>query len=173
MFTKTDIEKYFVAEKKESLLFLVLGLAGIAAAIIFLFFLHMSFYRGAAIPFILIGLLLATVGYTVYKRSDGDRVRNVYAYDMNPQELKEKEIPRMKTVMRNFVIYRYVELFLFLLGAGLYIYFIRDFRQDFWRGLGLALALMSLLTLLADYFAEKRGRQYLRGLESFTRQSSS
>lgn len=173
MFTKTDIEKYFVAEKKESLLFLVLGLAGIAAAIIFLFILHMSFYRGAAIPFILIGLLLATVGYTVYKRSDGDRVRNVYAYDMNPQELKEKEIPRMKTVMRNFVIYRYVELFLFLLGAGLYIYFIRDFRQDFWRGLGLALALMSLLTLLADYFAEKRGRQYLRGLESFTRQSSS
>ncbi len=173
MFTKTDIEKYFVAEKKESLLFLVLGLAGIAAAIIFLFILHMSFYRGAAIPFILIGLLLATVGYTVYKRSDGDRVRNVYAYDMNPQELKEKEIPRMKTVMRNFVIYRYVELFLFLLGAGLYIYFIRDFRQDFWRGLGLALALMSLLTLLADYFAEKRGRLYLRGLESFTRQSSS
>lgn len=173
MFTKTDIEKYFVAEKKESLLFLVLGLAGIAAAIIFLFILHMSFYRGAAIPFILIGLLLATVGYTVYKRSDGDRVRNVYAYDMNPQELKEKEIPRMKTVMRNFVIYRYVELFLFLLGAGLYIYFIRDLRQDFWRGLGLALALMSLLTLLADYFAEKRGRLYLRGLESFTRQSSS
>lgn len=173
MFTKTDIEKYFVAEKKESLLFLVLGLAGIAAAIIFLFILHMSFYRGAAIPFILIGLLLATVGYTVYKRSDGDRVRNVYAYDMNPQELKEKEIPRMKTVMRNFVIYRYVELFLFLLGAGLYIYFIRDLRQDFWRGLGLALALMSLLTLLVDYFAEKRGRLYLRGLESFTRQSSS
>ncbi len=86
---------------------------------------------------------------------------------MNPSELKEKELPRMKTVMKNFIIYRYVEIFLLLVGAGLYIYFIKDFKNDFWRGFGLALAVMALLALAADFFAEKRGKVYTKGIESF------
>jgi hypothetical protein len=167
MFTKADIEKYFTGEKQESLLFLFIGIAGIIAAIVFFFFLKTSFYKGAAIPLILIGLLLSVIGYTIYKRSDSDRQRNVYAYDMNPSELKEKELPRMKIVMKNFVIYRYVEIFLLLVGAGLYIYFIKDFTNDFWRGFGLALAVMALLALAADFFAEKRGKIYTKGIESF------
>jgi drug/metabolite transporter (DMT)-like permease len=167
MFTKADIEKYFIGEKQESLLFLFIGIAGIIASIVFFFFLKTSFYKGAVIPLILIGLLLAVIGYSVYKRSDSDRQRNVYAYDMNPSELKEKELPRMKTVMKNFIIYRYVEIFLFLVGAGLYIYFIKDFTNDFWRGFGLALAVMAFLALAADFFAEKRGKVYTKGIESF------
>ena len=121
MFTKSDIEAYFTGEKQESLLFLFIGIAGISTAIIFFFLLKTSFYLGAAIPLLVIGLLLGIVGYTIYKRSDDDRKRNVYAYDMNPSALKEKELPRMKKVMKNFVIYRWVEIFLFLLGTGLYI----------------------------------------------------
>jgi hypothetical protein len=167
MFTKADIEKYFTGEKQESLLFVFIGIAGIVTAIIFFFFLKTNFYKGAAIPLLLIGLLLGFVGYSVYKRSDSDRVRNVYAYDMNPAELKEKELPRMKTVMKNFVIYRYTEIFLLLLGAALYIYFIKDFKNDFWRGFGLALAIMALLALAADFFAEKRGKTYTKGIKSF------
>jgi hypothetical protein len=167
MFNKIDIERYFNAEKQESLLFLVIGLAGVITAIVFFFFLKTNFYKGAAIPLLLIGLLLGIVGFTVYKRSDDDRKRNVYTYDMNPSELKGKELPRMKTVMRNFVIYRYTEIFLLLVGVALYIYFIRDFKNDFWRGFGLALAIMSLLALMADFFAEKRGKVYTKGIESF------
>lgn len=116
----------------------------------------------------LVGLLLAMVGYIVYKRSDADRQRNVYAYDMNPTELKDKELPRMKAVMKNFIIYRYTEIFLFLVGTALYIYFIRDFTKDFWRGFGLALAIMAILALTADFFAEKRGKVYMKGLEIYT-----
>jgi uncharacterized membrane protein HdeD (DUF308 family) len=167
MFTKTDIEKYFVAEKQESLLFLLIGIAGIITAIVFFFFLKISFYKGAAIPLLLVGLLLSIVGYAVYKRSDEDRKRNVYAYDMNPSQLKEKELPRMKTVMKNFVIYRYTEIILTLTGIALLIYFRSDTEKQFWKGFGLALAIMALLTLFADYFAEKRGKIYTKGIESF------
>ena len=168
MFTKADIEKYFNAEKQESLLFMLIGVAGIIAAFVFFFFLKTNFHKGAAIPFMLVGLLLAMVGYIVYKRSDDDRIRNVYAYDMNPSQLKEKELPRMQTVMKNFVIVRWVEIFLFLVGAAFYVYFIRDFNNDFWRGLGLALAVMALIALTADYFAERRGKIYKKGIQSFT-----
>jgi uncharacterized membrane protein HdeD (DUF308 family) len=167
MFTKADIEKYFNAEKQESLIAVLIGVAVIIAAIVFFFFLKTNFYKGAAIPLLLIGLLIGVVGFIVYKRSDSDRQRNVYAYDMNPGELKENELPRMKTVMKNFVMYRNIEIFLFLAGAALYIYFIRDFTKDFWRGFGLALAVMSILALTADFFAEKRGKIYMKGIENY------
>lgn len=167
MFTKADIEKYFTAEKQVGLLFVFIGLVSIITAIIFFVFLKTNFHTGAAIPLLLIGLLLTVIGYTVYKRSDGDRMRNVYAYDMNPSELKEKELPRMKKVLQNFVIYRYAEIALLLAGLALYIYFIRDFKNDFWRGVGLALAMMALLALVADIIAEKRGKTYTKGIESF------
>jgi Na+/melibiose symporter-like transporter len=167
MFTKADIEKYFQAEKQESLLFVLIGVAAMIAAIVFFFFLKTNFHKGAAIPLLLTGILLGVVGFTVFKRSDADRMRNVYAYDMNPSELKEKELPRMKTVLQNFVIYRYTEIALLLVGLALYIYFIRDIKNDFWRGFGLALAIMALLALIADFFAEKRGKTYTKGIESF------
>ena len=39
MFTTADKEKYFNAEKQESLLFVIIGIAAIITAIIFLFFI--------------------------------------------------------------------------------------------------------------------------------------
>ncbi len=171
MFAKTDIERYFYEEKSESRVFLLLGVLAILIAVLFILYGTSRVFTGAAIPLVVIGLLLSIVGFTVYRRSDSDRIRNVYAYDMNPSELKDKEIPRMKTVMRNFVIYRYTEIILALLGIGLYIYFIRDFNNDFWRGFGLALAIMALIALTADYFAEQRGKKYLKGLVEFCKKN--
>ena len=166
MFTKTDIEKYFNAEKSESLLFLLIGIAGIITAISFYFFVKGNVYKGAAIPLLLVGLLLGIVGYTVYKRCDADRIRVVYAYDLNPSELKQKEIPRMETVMKNFVLYRYVEIVLAIAGIGLFFYCKNNIDQQFWKGFGAALAVMALIALTADYFAEQRGAVYLKGLQS-------
>jgi hypothetical protein len=178
MFTKTDIEKYFVAEKKESLLFILMGVTAITIGIVFFFFLKTDFYKGAAIPPALIGLLLATVGYTVYKRSDEDRKRNVYAYDMNPAELRNKELPRMKKVMKNFITYRWVEIFLAIAGLALFFRFYticegNTCRFSFFRkGMGLTLSIMAVIALAADYFAEKRGKVYAKGLESFAKMTS-
>jgi len=167
MFSKTDIEKYFNAEKAESSLFVVIGIIGIVLAIVLFFFLKTSLYKGLAVPLAIMSLLLGVVGFAVYRNSDQQRMDNVYAFDMNPGQLKEKELPRMRKVMKKFVLYRWVEIFLFMTGVALYIYFIRDFRHDFWRGFGFSLAVMALLALSADYFAEKRGHIYTKGLDSF------
>ncbi len=167
MFTKADIEKYFNAEKAESLLFVGIGVAGIILAVVFWFVLKSPFYKGAAVPLVLVGLLLGVVCYTVYGRSDSDRIRNVYAYDMNPGELKEKEIPRMELVMKNFIMYRYTEMILAIVGIGLFLYFRSNMDKQFWAGLGIGLFVMAVLALGADYFAEKRGHVYLKGIKSF------
>jgi Mg2+/citrate symporter len=173
MFSKADIEKYFVAEKQESILFIVIGIIAIAAAVAFYFFIKSSFFKGAAIPLVLIGLIQVIVGYTVYSRSDEDRIRNVYAYDMNPGSLKQDEIPRMEKVNRNFVIYRWVEIA--LLAAGVILILVHGRNPggtSFWYGFGIALALQSFLMLGADYFAEKRALQYHKGLMEFTRSAT-
>ena len=164
MFNRADIEKYFNAEKSESLLFLLIGVAAIIAAICFYLFSKTNFFKGAAFPLLLIGLLLGMVGFTVYKKSDGDRIRNVYAYDLNPSELKDKEIPRMQKIMKNFTVYRYTEIILALIGAVLFFYFGTNNNRQFWKGVGLGLVVMALIALPADYFAEKRGAGYLQGL---------
>jgi MFS family permease len=165
MLSKTAIEKYFNAEKAESLLFMAIGLTGIILAVVFFFILKTELHKGMALPLTAVGLILAITGLTVYRRSDRQRIGMVNALESNPQQLKQEELPRMKRVMRSFVFFRWIEIILFLTGAGIYLYFIRDFRHDFWRGFGFALTIMALLALAADYFAEKRGKIYTRMLE--------
>ncbi len=167
MLTKEAIEKYFLAEKAESWVFMAIGIAGLLLSVIAFFFLKTSFYKGAAVPLLLIGLLLGIIGFTIYKRSDEDRIRNVYALSMNPGELKEKELPRMEVVMKNFIVYRYVEIAMAILGIALFFYFNNNQVQSFWKGVGIALAIMALVALTADYFAEKRGQVYIDQLKDF------
>ena len=88
MLTKADIEQYFIAEKNAAMLFLILGAAAVLIAVGFFIFLKSPVYKGAAWPLIILGALQMGVGYTIYARSDNQRIDIVYAYDMNPGKLK-------------------------------------------------------------------------------------
>jgi drug/metabolite transporter (DMT)-like permease len=167
MFTKSDIEKYFVAEKQESLLFLFIGLIAIITAIAFFFFLKTNFCKGAAVPLVVIGIIQFSVGFTIYKRSDADRIRNVYSFDMDPGELEQRELPRMEKVIKNFVIYRWCEVGLILIGILLILMFRLNTGKSFFFGMGIALVLQAFLMLGADYFAERRAHEYTSRLRSF------
>jgi len=169
MLTKTDIEKYFNAEKNESMLFIILGAAAIILALVFIFYLKNNWCKGAAIPLLVVGLMHLVVGTIVFNRSDKDRVRIVYAYDMNPRDLQIKEIPRMDKVNKNFVVYRYIEIVLLLAGLGLFFYFNPQPDKKFWVGIGLALAIEAVVSLSADFFAEKRAIVYTTQLKNFVK----
>ena len=168
MFSKTDIEKYFTAEKSESLLFVIIGIAAIVLAVIFFFFLKTNFYKGMALPLLLIALIQITVGYSVYKRSDDDRKRNTYSYDLNPSDLKNKEIPRMEKVNKNFVLYRWIEIALIVAGLVLIFLYRSNPESSFLYGIGIGLAIQAVIMLGADYFAEARAKIYTDGLKEFT-----
>lgn len=169
MFNKQDIEKYFLAEKQLGILFIVIGSVAIILAVIFFLLLKTSFYKGAALPLLVIGLIQLGASITIYRKSDADRIRNVYAYDMNPAQLKNEELPRMYKVVKNFALIKWVETVLIITGLVL-IYFNRNNPEKaFWYGLGITLTMQVIIMLFADYAAERRAKQYIKGMESFIR----
>jgi len=164
------IYKYFTAEKQESLLFVIIGIVAIILAIVFFYFIktNTSFFKGAVIPLLVLGIIQIVAGYTVYARSDKQSADIAYNIGLEPLAYaKTKEIPRMETVMKNFIIYRWAEIAMAISGLVLFFYFKNNIDKQFWKGIGLTLTIMALLALTADYFAEKRGHVYLKGIEEF------
>ncbi len=167
MFTKAQAEAYFIAEKQESLLFLGIGIAAIAAALVLLFVMKTPFHKGMAIPLIAVGLIQVVVGYTVYARSDEQRKDIVYRMDLNPSSIASAEIPRMEKVMKNFVVYRWIEIALIAAGVTLVLLYRSNAEKSFAMGIGITLTVQAALMLGADYFAEQRGGKYLIGLKEW------
>lgn len=70
-----QVVKYFNGEKAESYIFIFIGVIAFAMALYFIFALKTSFWKGVAIPFILVALLEFMVGYTIVTRSSKDIIR--------------------------------------------------------------------------------------------------
>jgi hypothetical protein len=169
MFSKTDIEKYFDAEKKESIIFMVVGIAAIILGLIFFFLIKSPGYRGASVPLVIIGFIEMATGYSVYNTSDKLKNQNITDLDKEPANLKQDELSRMRGVMMRFVAYRWIEIFCLVLGMAVFYYFFNLQVYNFWKGFGLSLAIHSVIALVLDFFAETRGRVYLKGLREFSK----
>ena len=171
MFEQRDfsfIYKYFIAEKQESLLFLIVGIVAIILAVLFWFFIksNPSFFKGAAIPLLAIGLIQLVVGYSVFMRTDKQKASIAYNIGMEPVAyVKQTELRRMKKVMHYFVIYRWVEVAFVITGLVLIFLFKSNPDKSFWYGLGVALAIQAAIMLGTDYFAEQRGKVYTEELQ--------
>lgn len=156
------VVKYFNGEKAESYVFILLGVIAFAMALYFIFALKSSFWKGVAIPFLVVALLECIVGYTIVTRSPKDLERVKTCIQKEPKGLKTLEIPRMEKVMRNFMIFRYVEIALIILGITL----MYSYKNDtFLKGIGLGLFIQGSIVLSLDFFAERRGYIYLEYLK--------
>jgi hypothetical protein len=71
----------------------------------------------------------------------------------------------MEKVMSNFVIFRYAEIALIILGMALMYSSMND---TFWRGIGLGLFIQASIVLCLDFFAERRGYHYIEYLKEFS-----
>jgi hypothetical protein len=157
-----SVVKYFNGEKAESYIFILVGLIAFAMALFFIFALKTSFWKGVAIPFIIVALLEFMVGYAIVTRSSKDILRVQTYITKEPRKIRSDEIPRMEKVLNNFVIYRYVEIALILLGIVLMYSSMND---TFWRGIGLGLFIQAGIVLSLDFFAERRGHIYILYLQ--------
>jgi hypothetical protein len=157
--------KYFNGERAESYLFLFIGIIGLVISSYLFFLKASSYWKGFAIPFILVSVLEIIVGISLIYRSPKDIIRVENCIKNEQVKIKANEIPRMEKVMKNFVVYRYMEIALIFIGAVLYFAFA---YSDFMRGLGLGLLIQASIVLTLDYFAERRGFIYLEYLNSIS-----
>lgn len=157
-----QISKYFNAEKYESVLFVLVGLFALLFAAYFLVKVKLPFYSGMAYPLIAVALIQIVVGTSVYFRSPKDIIRVTHILEHEKSRIYAEEIPRMEVVMKNFVIYRWIEIVLLLVGIVMFFYFEPN---TLWKGVGLGLAIQASFMLLLDFFAESRGKTYLEFLE--------
>ncbi len=161
-----NIQIYFNAERAESLVFITIGIIAFVAGIYFFFFLKKPFYTGMAWPLIIVAVIQLFVGGAVFIRSPKDIARVEIMFSTNHQALTTEEIPRMETVMKNFVVYRWVEIALAAVGV---ILILTQIFGSMGRGIGTGLLIQSLLMLVADYFAMKRGQVYLDWLQELVK----
>jgi len=157
------LEKYFNDEKYESVLFVLVGVVAIFMATYFFVKLKQPFYSGMAYPLITVALLQIVVGSTVYFRSPKDILRVNEIVQTDKSKIQTEEIPRMTTVMKNFAIYKWVEIALILVGIIMFFFFQ---PMTIWKGIGLGLFIQASFMLLLDLFAESRGKTYLEYLQT-------
>jgi len=161
-----NIQLYFKAERAESLVFIAIGIIAFVAGIYFFFSFKKPFYAGIAWPLIIIAVIQLFVGGAVFIRSPKDIARVEIMYSTDHHALTTEEIPRMETVMKNFAVYRWVEIALAAIGI---ILILTQFLGSMGQGIGTGLFIQSLLMLVADYFAMKRGQQYLDWLQELVK----
>lgn len=155
------LNSYFSGEKQESLILMAVGLVAIGISI----WLWMNGHRlkSMAYPLVVIALMQMAVGASVYLRTDTQLSALSAQLKTNPAALKAEETTRMQTVMKNFSIYKAIEMALLIVGVGV-IAFLQ--RYDMAAGLAVGLVLQAAFTLTLDIFAEARGADYLSALLS-------
>ena len=158
-----QITKYFNAEKSESVLFVLVGIIAIILSTYFFVKVKQPFYNGMAYSLIAISLIQLTVGSSVYLRSPKDITRVSQIVTTDKLKIQTDEIPRMQTVMKNFALYKWVEIALILVGLIMFIYLP---SATIWKGVGLGLFIQAGIMLTLDFFAESRGRTYIEYLQT-------
>ena len=159
------ITDYFGAERLESLLFIGVGVVAMGIAAYALLVSQDAVLRGAAWPLALVALIQLGVGGGVYMRSPKDATRVQHIVKVEPKRVRSEEIPRMEVVMKNFVLYRWIEIG--LLVAAILLCALAP-AASAWRGVGIGLLVQAGLMLALDFFAEHRGAVYLGWLRSLT-----
>ena len=98
----------------------------------------------------------------MYLRSLKDILSVNQTVKTDKPKIQTEEITRMTTVMKNFTIYRSVEIALILIV--IIVFFPQPMTT--WKGVGLGLFIQPSFMLLLDFFAESRGKTYLEYLQA-------
>lgn len=152
---------YFQGEKFEALVFILpLGLL----SLVFGGWLYVdgvtTFNKGVAIPFLLMGLLMTTIGATVGFRTPAQLLHLQTQVQTAPESTRIAEIKRMDKVNNAWKFY----LIIWGLFGVVGLIFRFAIPTDFAQGLGIALIFFSGVGLLVDGFAERRTHPYMKAL---------
>ncbi len=156
------VQVYFQGEKIEALVFILpMGLLSVLFSAWLLTDHPGSFAKGVAIPFLVLGLLMTTVGSVVGFRTPAQMTGVMEALKADAPAAVQAETERMVKVNKAWPMY--LSIWALFGVAGLLLRFAGS--SDFLQGLGIALVFMAGVGLLIDGFAERRTHPYTDALK--------
>jgi hypothetical protein len=163
------VDLYFQGEKIEALVFILpIGLLSLVFSVWLFTDEPGAFAKGVAIPFLLMGLLMTTVGGVVGYRTPGQVAQLQQGLQTDPQAALAVESQRMQKVNAAWSKYLVLWGLMGVLGLGLRFATSGGFSQ----GLGIALVLFAGVGLMVDGFAERRAHAYESILQDVAASSS-
>jgi hypothetical protein len=167
MFTKETIEAYFVSYKHALLFLCLVAIASIIVAAIFYWGIKKDYYKGIAIGLVSLGFAFGMFGYSNYATADRLRKINVYNYDLHPEYLKTKELPRIATLKKTITSIGIVHVFFLAIGYCLANYYSK--KMKYLSGIFTGIFLMSIFALGFCYFVKNKTKGYEQGIVAFTK----
>ena len=169
MFKQIDIENYFSAFKNEQCLLMIIGAMAFIVAIIFYVALKTNWYKGFALPLAVFAMLNIGAGFSNYSKADALKVRNVYNYDLHPELLKTKELPRLKEMNQNFTVLIYVNISIIFAAAFIFFYFKKKAGNEYYMGMAASLFLVAVLSVAIYAVMKSRSKNYERRITEYTK----
>jgi len=162
---------WFEGEQNEAYVFLGAGVLSLGGGT-YLATRDQDLARGAGWTMIAVGGLMTifSITYSLSLSPRHDELKEQLADD--PARYKREETERMEAIADRFVAYRWTEIGLVAIGAGLITYGLLE-DHDTVTGVGIALASEAAVVLGLDYFAERRAHTYLDHLHDFDPTSAS
>lgn len=160
------ITTYLTEERIESTFFMIVGLITIALAFIFLGIIKYSFFKGMAIPLLVLGIIELSAGAISYNQLQKYSNNIPLLKKNNTEEVQAEELKRMQIVLKNYAIYRWIELFLICIGLLLFIRFNKS-PQTFWKGFGLGLLIQASILFALHLLTEQTGKMYIEQLINY------
>ena len=169
MFKQSDIEKYFSEFKNEQVFLMVLGGVALIIAVVFYAALKTNWYRGFALPMAVFALLNIGAGFSNYKKADALKVRNIYNYDLHPELLKMKELPRIIEMNQNFTVLIYVNTSIIFAAAFIFFYFKKKEGSEYYMGVAASLFIVAVLSVIMYSVLKSSSKEYERGIIDYTK----
>ena len=169
MFTKTDIDNYFITYRHEHLFLLLLAAVALCAAIVLYFAFKKHFYKGLAIALASFAILFFTTSFSEFKRADRLRVVNAYNYDLHPEYLKSKELQRIVAVKKTINIELYLSIAIMIAGVFLYFYATKKIHKKYLQGMAIGIVFMAGIAAITFYIMKNNIVEYESGVVEFTK----
>ena len=169
MFTKENIEQYFSAFKNEQIFLIILGAVALIVALIFFVGFKTEWYKGFALPLAVFAVLNMGAGFSNYKKADILKVRNTYNYDLHPELLRTKELPRIQEMKQNFTLLIYVNTSIIFAAAFIFFYFKKKDGSEYYMGVSASLFLVAILSVVIYVVMMNSSRNYERGIIDYTK----
>ncbi len=166
MFTKNNIEIYFDGFKNEQLFLFVLGGICLTLATVMYVLYKQQWYKGFALPLAVFALVCLGAGYTNYSKIATLKVRSLYNYDMHPEQLKIKELPRIIQIEEGYMLLIYINASILIAS---FIIFYKS-HNTYYKGVAAALFLVACISVLTYYIFKSRTFSYKNGIQQFTKQ---